>query len=453
MTSLIMKRSLLLLLGGAFTLGAIGCGDDTPVDPPDDDVTVVTDTLIGSTGLKDVRVEPGPNKTIYLSGFYTINPGTSLTIPAGTIVKGLPQTTTGQHAAIVALRGDGVKASGQLIAIGTATEPIIFTSSLQAGARDRGNWGGIVLLGLSTVNLAGGTGDIEGTGGSYGWGGVISAAKSDDNSGTLKYVRVEYGGTPITPDNEINGVTFGAVGTGTTVEYIQAHMIADDGFEWFGGTVNGKHLVSSGNDDDAFDMDFGYSGNLQYLFALQDPALANRGFEIDNNNADNNAQPYTSATVANVTIVGAGIDKTPSGENNDGFYLRRGTRLKIWNAISTNFRWAMVVDGEATSANVQSGDLYVKNSILHGRSGAYGRSDTTKVASYTALAGGWNNILEDPQLGSIDFANPDPRPANPKAANVGAVPSNGYFDPVSFAGAFNPAASLWTSGWTNWLKK
>lgn len=444
---MLKKNLLLTLVAGLTALGAIGCSDDDTTGP---DTTPVTDTLIGSTGTRAVKINPGEDRTIYLSGYYRISPGGSLEIPAGTTVIGLPVSETGQHAAIIAERGDGTNPSGRLIAEGTAANPIVFTS--KGATKGRGQWGGLVLLGNSTLNVDGNSGEIEGTGGSYGWGGASSAPVTNDNSGVLRYVRVEFGGVPITPDNEINGITFGSVGSGTTVEYVQSHMIADDGFEWFGGTVNGRYLVSSGNDDDAFDMDFGFSGNLQYLFALQDPALANRGFEIDNNGKANTATPYTSATVANVTIVGAGVDQTPAGEKNDGFYLRRGNKLKIWNAISTNFRYAMMIDGTVTSDNVQSGELFVRNSLLHGRTGPYGQKDA-EVADYTGIAASWNNVLEDPQLKSISFTNPDPRPDNPKAADIGAVPNNGYFDQVTYAGAFDPAATtLWFSGWTNWSK-
>lgn len=444
---MIKKYLFLALIAATAATGVLGCGDDDPTVPP---TSSTSDTLVGRTGTTAVLLDPGDDKVAYLSGYYIVDPGGSLTIPAGTTVIGLPKEETGENAAIIASRGDGTNPSGQLIAVGTASSPIVFTS--KSATKSRGQWGGLVLLGNSTLNLDGNSGEIEGTGGTYGWGGALANPKTADNSGKLKYVRVEFGGVPITADNEINGLTFGSVGSGTELSHVQAHMIADDGFEWFGGTVNGKYLVSSGNDDDGFDMDYGYSGKLQYLFVMQDPALANRGFEIDNNNSNNSAAPFTSAEVANVTIVGAGVDKTPSGENNDGFYLRRGNKLKVYNAISTNFRWAMMIDGAVTSANVQSGELFVKNSILNGRTGAYGVKDGD-VTEYTTIANGWNNTIADPQLKSITFTNPDPRPNNPAAANIGPVPNNGFFDQVSYAGAFDPSASsLWFSGWTNWAK-
>ena len=452
------RKNLLFILSGLVAVLTLSsCGKDDPVDTGDDRAKVtVTDTLQGSSGTNtDVTVAPATGNTIYLKGYYIVNRSSTLTIPAGTKVIGLPESVGGQPAALITESGDADNASGKLMAEGTATSPIIFTSSLAAGSRDRGNWGGVVLLGNAENNLASLVGTIEGTGGNYG---PVGTPKNDDNSGTLRYVRIEYGGTKVSLDNEINGLTMGSVGSGTTLEYIQSHMIADDGFEWFGGTVNGKYLVSSGNDDDGFDMDFGYHGNLQFLFVMQDPDLANRGFEIDNDGDGSANTPLTGATVANVTIVGAGKPKANS-ENNDGFYLRRNNQLNIWNAISTNFQWAMVIDGSSTHQQVAGDKLFVKQSILNGMKGAYGygSKDTAgvNVADYSVKAGSsWNNILEDPQLVGIDFANPQPRPQNPKASNVGSVPNNSFFSANTYAGAFDPSNSTyWFSGWTNWAKK
>ena len=232
-------------------------------------------------------------------------------------------------------------------------------------------------------------------------------------------------------------------------------FIADDGYEWFGGTVNVKHLVSSGNDDDNFDQDNGYHGKMQFLFAMEDPDLANRGYEVDNDAAGSSNTPYTATTSANITMVGTGKDKA-NDDFNDGFYLRRNCKLKIWNAICTNFRYAVVVDGAGSHQNVANGEMYVKQSILNGRLGTYGKAkgDTTSAsANYEATTASWNNIIEDPQLEGIDFSNPQPRPLNPKAANVGSVPSDPFFTPNTYAGAFDPASSTyWFSGWTSWDK-
>jgi hypothetical protein len=327
------------------------------------------------------------------------------------------------------------------------------------GSRGRGDWGGIVLSGLADLNVDGKIGANEGVPGSYGPGGVLASAKNDDNSGSLRYVRVEFGGTKVTPDNEINGVTLNSVGSGTTLEYVQAHMIADDGFEWFGGTVTGKHLVSSGNDDDMFDMDFGYSGKLQFLFGIQDPNLANRGFEIDNDASGSSKEPFTSTTVSNVTLVGTGKEKA-NNEDNDGIYLRRNNKLKIYNALVTNFRYGLIIDGVSTKANMAAGELVVRNSIINGSKGTYGYSykdGTSTVISRDSLSGivaNWG-IRENVEvaLASINFDAPNPIPT--AAVSIGAmdpISLDGFFTSTNYIGAFAPGGSNWASGWTTFAR-
>jgi hypothetical protein len=395
--------------------------------------------------------------TIYtISGFFFVQPGAVLEIPAGTRLEGDPNAA---GSSIVTLRGTATKPSGQLIANGTAAEPIVFTSGKGAGARGRGDWGGIVLSGLADLNVDGKTGSNEGVPGAYGPGGVLAAPKNDDNSGTLRYVRIEFGGTKVTPDNEINGLTLNSVGSATTIEHVQTHMIADDGFEWFGGTVNGKYLVSSGNDDDMFDMDFGYSGRLQFLFGIQDPTLANRGFEIDNDASGSSKEPFTSAMISNVTLIGAGKEKA-NNEDNDGLYLRRNNRLKIYNALVTNFRYGLIIDGSSTKKNVANGDLMVKNSIINGTKGTYGylfKDGSNTVISRDSLVGlsGLADIRENVEvsLAGTSFDAPNPIPST--AVLTGAmdpVALDAWFTSASYIGAFAPAGTNWASGWTTFAK-
>ena len=427
------KNVLFILSGFIITFGITGCSEDEPTNPGNGNDT--PNVLAVGTQGQDRTLSA--DSTYTLTGFYLIDPGTKLTIPAGTTIKG----TAG--AAIIAMRGDGTKPSGQLIANGTASNPVVFTSNQAEGSRGRGNWGGIVMSGLSDLNVPGGVGVGEGGVGAYGYGEILSSPNLSDNSGTLRYCRIEYGGTRIAADNEINGLTLNAVGNGTTIEYVQTHMIADDGFEWFGGTVNAKYLVSSGNDDDAFDMDLGFNGDCQYLLVLQADDKADRGFEINNDGDGSDNTPFTSARISNVTLIGG--DATA----NDGFYLRGNNKVKIWNSIVTNVRNAMVVDKANTGQNVQNDELFVKQSLLNGATGAYFAKGG--AADYTEKAGSWNNTTGDPQLRSTSFDNPDPRPQNAAAKGVGTPPSG--LDQVDYAGAFDPDAStLWIAGWTNFKK-
>lgn len=401
-------------------------------------------TLAGNTGASDRTLS---KDTIYkVVGFYFVQPGTKLVIPAGTKIMGDYDT----KGAIITVRASGARASGQLIAEGTANEPIIFTSSRPEGQRARGDWGGIVLNGIADINVPGKTGVGEGGTGAYGPG--TGTAKNDDNSGTLRYVRIEYGGTKVTADNEINGLTFNGVGSGTTIDHVQCHMIADDGFEWFGGTVTAKYLVSSGNDDDAFDFDFGFSGKLQFLLALQDPTLANRGFEVDNDAEASNNAPYTSVVVSNATIVGTGRDKA-NNENNDGAYLRRNNKVKIYNSIITNFGgYAVAIDGANTKTNAANGELGVYNSVLNGTKGmaAYvykdGSNTVYSADSLALITAAWGSMASPVTFTSIDFANPNLTPTGSIPVTPYAL-SDSFFQSTAYVGAFG--GENWISGWTN----
>lgn len=400
--------------------------------------------LAGNTGTTDRTLS---KDTIYtIVGFYLIQPGTKLVIPAGTRLEGDFES----KGAIITVRGTATRASGQIIADGTAAEPIIFTSERPVGQRARGDWGGIVLSGLADLNVTGKTGTGEGGTGAYGPGGSgIADPKNDDNSGILRYVRIEYGGTKITSDNEINGLTLNSVGTGTTIEYVQTHMIADDGFEWFGGTVNGKYLVSSGNDDDSYDMDFGYSGKLQFLFAIQDPDLANRGFEIDNDATGSSNAPFTGAVISNATLIGTGKDKA-NNEDNDGLYLRRNNKLKIYNSIVTNFRYGLVIDGASTKANAEAGELFVKNSILSGTKGGYlFQGGSAADLDPIIAAQNWNISTSPVTLTSMTFATPNPIPTSAITVTPATL-GDAFFTNTTYIGAFG--TQNWMTGWTNFAK-
>jgi len=436
--------TLLLATGLAASIGVVGCSkDSTTTEPP-------TDT--GKTAVLQGQVVNGDRTlskdTVYtVVGFYFIQPGSKLIIPAGTHIQGDFAT----KGAIITVRGTSTLASGQIVAQGTAAEPIVFTSSQPEGQRNRADWGGIVLSGLADVNQPGKIGVGEGGTGAYGWGNVLSAPKNDDNSGILQYVRIEYGGTKVTPDNEINGLTFNAVGNGTTIDHIQSHMIADDGYEWFGGTVNCKYLISSGNDDDCFDMDNGFSGKLQFLFGMQDPDLANRGFEIDNDAQGSTNEPFTSATCSNITLVGTGKDKA-NDDDNDGFYLRRNNKLKIYNAIVTNFRYGLVIDGSSTKANADNNELVVRNSILSGSKGPYLYKQGT-ASDLDATVANWNIKSTPVTLTSINFDSPNPLPTDFNALPAAEqLNDTGFFTNVNYIGAFGPGDN-WINGWTNFKKK
>ena len=302
----------------------------------------------------------------------------TLTIEPGVIIRG-------DHTAVGA--GLFITKGAKLNAIGTATSPIVFTSDNAIGARAKGDWGGIILLGKGAYNLNNGINNIEGIAASTDteFGGGLTPDNSD-NSGTLKYVRIEFGGYVYGANQEINGLTFGAVGNGTTIDYVQVSNANDDSFEWFGGAVNCKHLVAFKGLDDDFDTDNGYSGTVQFCLAVRDPSIADNpavstseGFESDNNSAGDASTPFTTAIFSNCTMIGPAFRATltsggtmPTGAYKRAARLRKNTKLKIFNSIFMDFVEGLHVDNSGTAllgaaeANAVNSELVFKNNILAG---------------------------------------------------------------------------------------
>jgi len=295
-----------------------------------------------------------------LNGWVYVDAGVTLTIQPGTVIRG-DKTNKG---ALIIDRG------GKLMAEGTASQPIVFTSNIAAGSRDRGDWGGIILCGYSTINQVGGTAIIEGGVGSIYGGGTTP--NNSDNSGVLKYVRCEFAGVPFAPDNEINGITFGGVGNGTTVDYCQVSYSGDDSYEWFGGTVNCKHLIAFRGIDDEFDTDNGFSGKLQFLVALRDPNIADisgsNGFESDNDANGSSNLPLTHPIFCNVSIFGPLV--TPSTPINSLFkramHIRRNSTLCVYNSVFAGWPVGLYIDGNNTQANATNNVLQIENCIMSG---------------------------------------------------------------------------------------
>jgi hypothetical protein len=313
------------------------------------------------------------NNVYLLQGVVYVDSLVTLTIEPGTIIRGDANTA---NSSLIVTRG------GRINAEGTVCNPIVFTSSKAIGARAPGDWGGIVLLGQARNNQ--GTNIlIEGFAANnieayYG------GNNDNDNSGTLKYVRIEYGGYVFSTNNEINGLTMGSVGRGTTIDYVQTSFTNDDSFEWFGGTVNCKHLVAYRGLDDEFDADFGWSGTVQFALGVKDPAISDNptistseGFEVDNDAAGTNQGivPKTSGSFYNVTQIGAfrcasntagsGVTPTATGFRR-GARLRRNCDIKIFNSILMNNQVGLHVDGSLALANMDQDSLLYRNCIIAG---------------------------------------------------------------------------------------
>lgn len=296
--------------------------------------------------------------------FGTITKTGTLTIEAGTTIIG-DRATKGT---LVVQRGS------KIIANGTADKPIVFTSERNPGEREAGDWGGLVICGKAPNNLPDDKTNRELEGG---YGAFHGGSDAADNSGSLKYVRVEYAGIPVNPNQEINSFTFGSVGSGTTVDYIMASYGLDDSFEFFGGTVNCKHLVAYRGLDDDFDNDNGYSGNVQYAVGIRGTTQADQsgsnGFEVDNDANGSSSTPFTSATWANVSIIGAKgkAETSVNVQFQNGAQLRRNCKLKIYNTFITGYPNGVYIDSQRGDAkgNAAKGDIDLQNVVLAGVDG------------------------------------------------------------------------------------
>lgn len=403
--------------------------------------------------------------TIYmLSGkVYLIN-GATLTIAPGTIIKG-DYSVAGS--ALIVTRG------AKIYAIGEATRPIIFTSSQTPGNRATGDWGGLVIAGNATVNVPGGIGTFEGgnlanpnAGGGGTADGQYGGLNDLDNSGELKYVRIEYAGFPYAPNNELNGLTMGGVGNATKISYVQVSYGFDDSFEWFGGTVNCSHLISYRTNDDDFDTDFGFRGKVQFGVALRDTAVADavsgaNCFESDNDATGTNLSPQTAPVFSNMTLVGPQFTPTTTINANfkRGAHIRRNSRESIFNSIFMGWPIGVQVDGDSCHRNADSLWLEVQNSVI---AASAKNLDSTGGASWPITpwftAAGNNNtiyaanasvMLTDP----FNYDNPDFRPSGASPMLTGAAFTNSKlinaaFDQTpTYRGAFG--ATNWMDGWAN----
>jgi len=249
-----------------------------------------------------------------IKGQTFIPSGVTLTIPAGTVIKG----DKASKGVLI------VQPGGKLIANGTAASPVVFTSAQAAGERDRGDWGGIVMLGDAWVNQAA-LPAIEGITPTQTFGNITSPSTNEaQNAGTLTYVRIEYAGIELTPNNETNSLTMGGVGSGTTIDNVQVSFGGDDGFEWFGGTVNTSYLASILNQDDSFDWDFGWRSENQFWVAVQEQGfdLSNRGFESDGaHNLNLTAEIFSRPQIYNLTLVGSTAAGTANSTDHNAMFF------------------------------------------------------------------------------------------------------------------------------------
>lgn len=378
-----------------------------------------------------------------LRGAVFIDRGGTLDIQAGTRIAG-EFATLG-----TLIVGQG----GRINAIGTASAPIVFTSDQPVGQRSRGDWGGLIINGEAPLNVPGGVGLGEGDTGRYG------GNNPEDNSGTLRYVRVEFAGIEFSPDNELNGIAFQGTGRGTTVEYVQVSFHKDDGIEMFGGTTDLKRIVLSSIGDDSLDWTFGWSGRVQFLVVHQRGDDADNGWEADNNGSNNDLLPRSNPTAYNATLVGD-PDTAEGNESDDGMLIREGTAGTFRNFIVLGFKeFGINIDQAATVTQLNSGALTFANGIVFTNGLIAGRTNLDSMAAPLGsvasirVGGATDPGLTDP----FNHTNPNYRPASTTSLAMTltpAIPPNdGFFEIAMYIGALGTdPAQDWTQGWTSFAR-
>ncbi|MDQ8054605.1 MAG: hypothetical protein REI78_16365 [Pedobacter sp.] len=460
-----MKKQLLLCALSVLVFFA-SCSkntEDEDINPPLDANTVEI------SGDVTANTTWSASKIYLLKGNIFVTNNATLTIEPGTIIKG-DKATKG---ALIITRG------AKIMAVGTVDKPIVFTSSIAAGARKEGDWGGVILLGKGQNNL-GTNVAIEGISD------ATDKAKhggndNTDNSGTMKYVRIEYAGIALGPDNEINGLTFGSVGSGTTIDYIEVYRSGDDAYEWFGGAVNCTHLLAIDTWDDDFDTDNGFSGKIQFGLAQRLAVTADvsgsNGFESDNDATGTSNTPKTSPVFSNMTILGP-VGSGGSSVNANfqhGAQIRRNSAMSLFNSVIVGYTEGIFIDdalpatGSNAQANFVAGTAVIANNLIYNsnsKSNQIKASNATALGVISPLLTASNTfdpailaaaIFTDPYKYSSDIVattrigTPNFTVVAASAAASGASFTNAKlatgFTSVAYRGAFG--SDNWASGWAH----
>jgi hypothetical protein len=340
-----MKKLLTILLA----LGLFSCerelgGDEGPINVP------TTTTLTGNINTTTTLTS---DKVWTLKGYVYVTDGAKLIIQPGTTIV----SDVAEKGALCIERGS------QIIAEGTQSKPIIFTSGRPEGQRSPGDWGGIVILGRAKTNRSSEPTIEGGIGRPYG------GTNDSDNSGVMRYVRIEYAGIAAMPNSEINALTLGGVGNGTILENIQTIYANDDAFEFFGGTVNGKNLYAFATADDDFDFDFGYTGMITNGVAKRDPQFvdsgdAGNGIECDNDGTGSGAQPVTHPKLFNMILVGPNVSSALANHNL-GLRFRRATQFTMKNSVVWGWmKGGLSLESNETAQFVKDGvSVFENNSV------------------------------------------------------------------------------------------
>lgn len=381
-----------------------------------------TDNNPDDTTLKG-EIPTGTTLTGNITANATLTSGSSYKLSGGLHVKAGNTLTIEPGVTIVAVDDDApdyilIEQGAKIDAQGTASNPIVMTSELKKS----GAWGGIHICGRAHTNA--GEGVLSEIGNApYG------GSDDSDNSGTLRYIRLEYTGFALDEEHEANGISFYGVGNGTTVEYVQAYKGSDDGFEFFGGSVNVKHMVVTDCTDDSFDWTEGWNGRGQFLVAYQSgEEECDCLMECDNNGNNFDATPVAHPILSNLTLVGDN-----SANNTRGIRLRAGTQAEIYNSIITGKAKCITLETEQTEQALLSGTSKLQHiamsSDLNSENGIY---TTEMFAAATGNSTDYVNALANDYVGTL---------------SGGVTPDDPFFTRVDYKGAVS-ASDDWTSGWT-----
>jgi hypothetical protein len=391
-----------------------------------------------------------PKGKYTLKGYVYVTDGNTMTIAPGSVIV----SDITEKGALIIERG------AKLIADGRANDPIVFTSGKAIGQRQPGDWGGIILLGKAPTNRPLDPAPVieGGVGRKYG------GTDPNDDSGILRFVRIEFAGIAAEPGSEINGLTLGGVGSGTIIENVQVSFGNDDAFEFFGGTVNCKNLIAFATADDDFDFDFGYVGRIQYGIACRKPDFvdagdAGNGIECDNDGTGSNATPITRPQLSNFTFVGPNNATGTAANHNFGNRWRRATQFVLRNSIMIGWqKGGFSMESDATIRSYfTDGSSEFRNNLVHAvvdpfRSGNANIASAAQVRTKAEAEG--CIVYTDAtgvQLTSPFYStNPNFLPASGSPALTGAsfTGMNAFFTAGTFRGAMG--TTNWTANWTNW---
>ncbi len=392
-----------------------------------------------------------------LKGYVYVSEGATLTFEAGSII----QSDITEKGALIIERG------ARLIADGKPNSPIVFTSGKPVGQRAPGDWGGIILLGKAPTNRPLDPGPtIEG-----GVGRKYGGTDPNDESGILRYVRIEFAGIAAEPGSEINGLTLGGVGAGTIIENVQVSFGNDDAFEFFGGTVNAKNLIAFATADDDFDFDFGYTGKIQFGLSLRKPDFvdagdAGNGIECDNDGSGTIATPNTRPQLSNFTFVGPNNATGTASNHNYATRWRRRSQFVLRNSILLGYqKGGFGLESDGTAQAYVDGISEFKNNLVHAVTRPYLivlSSGNPTVHPDILTEDGMKTKAEAD--GSITYTNGDeiklenpyystspnflPKAGSPALTGASFAGMNSFFTTTLYRGAFGD--KNWTEGWTNW---